>query len=158
MICKYHIKYLKEKMEPKNGYPYREIYEWNASYLISKEYNNGVFRWENRYGALKQTTTFFKNIVKIADLIYDSKSIEEFIINIDLHNIQKEAANFCICYIYMCPTRWFSFDWRFQDCDSHVILQSEYDAWHIEKSLFEKIDKMNLPMFEVDDFMKLDFS
>ena len=154
MICNDHIKYLKEKMEPENGYPYHEIYEWNETYLISKKYNTNVFRWENRYGALKQTTTFFKNILKIVDFLYNSKVVEEFMINVDLHGIQKEAMNFCICYIYMSPTRWFAYDWRFRKCDPHVF---DYDAWHIEKSLFEKIDKMNLPMLEVDDFMKLDF-
>ena len=156
MICIDHIKYLKDTLESDNGYSYEELYEWNDRFCKAKQQQDNCeekhFPWKDRYGALKQTTAFFKNIAKIADLIYDSNSIEEFLIICDLSNISREAVNFAVCYIYMCPNRWFLHDWG-----AAVILSSKNEAKsrHIIESLFEEIDKQHLPMLEVDDFIAL---
>ena len=145
MITKDHIKYLKDSLEP-NGddYPYKELYEWHKEYL---------------YLTLKQSGPFFNNLLKVEDLVWSSKSLADFKIRVDLLGWPFEAVDFAICYVWMCPDRIFSFDWRDLEKDTQSPLPSfsserECTAWSIYNMRYKEISSQNLPILEVSDFMK----
>ena len=82
MITKDHINYLKNTLEPDgDAYPWHELYEWDDMYLKTKLHQEDVqesLKWKSRYSSLKQSGLFFNNICAIDDLVWFSKSLEEF--------------------------------------------------------------------------------
>lgn len=103
MVSEDHIKYLKDTLEPDgDAYPYHKLYEWDDKFLEAKIQPAGPemldYKWDDRYNTLKQTTIFFNNLSLIDSLLWNSKSIEDFLIQADLQAIPREAVNFAICY------------------------------------------------------------
>lgn len=170
MITSNHIEYLKQELEPEEGYPHKELYEWADKYilwhdLLEKHKDDPefaadpYFTWEDRYGSLVQRGVFFNNLVKLESLRYDVEGEELWKIALDLEGIPEEAANFEICYCWMSPGRMFSWDWR--DLDDPAKAGStppfssmrESNAWDFVNERYKKIVNEHLPMCTFSEFV-----
>ena len=157
MVTANHIQYLKDTLEPEDGYPYYYLYDFSEAYAA----HVAGFKWENRYNSLRQDTQFFHNVSAIDDLVWSSKSIDEFLVKVDLNGWPIEAVNFAICYCMLNPGRFFSYDWRkLENIDDRFCIppfssEEESIAWHIYRCLFKKITNESLPMMEARDFIML---
>ena len=124
MITSNHIEYLKSTLEPEEGYPYPELYEWSDEFIRAHnaplEYFDNKIRvpielkilmenypWKNRYRFLVQHGTFYENIVKLEDIRWNENDEDKWRVALDLKNIPYEMANFEICYCWMTPGRFF---------------------------------------------------
>lgn len=88
-------------------------------------------------------------------LVLASSSVEELKMRFDLMMISQEVSNFIICYIWMCPGKWFSYDWRNFPPDRIDNNDNECASWNVVESVHREIVDGNLPMLEVEDFLKL---
>ena len=157
MILDHHIKYLKQTLEPEEGYPHKELYEFADSYILwhdlLQKYKDDpafaadpYFKWEDRYNSLMPRGVFFNNLVKLYFLRYNVKSEEAWKIALDLEDIPMEVANFEVCYCWMNPGRLFTIDY----C---IVPEREDSAWHFVDKMYKKISKEHLPMCTVEDFL-----
>lgn len=176
MITSNHIEYLKQELEPEEGYPHEELYAWAykyiESYSASMRYASSSFvcpkyvidlmkefPWEHRYNTLVQQGTFFENIVKLESLRYDVESEELWKIALDLEGIPEKVANFEICYCWMNPGRMFSWDWRDLDDPAKAgytppfSSMRESNAWFFVNERYKKIVNKHLPICTVEEFM-----
>ena len=170
MITSNHIEYLKHELEPEEGYPHKELYEFADKYILWHdllEKHQGdlefavdpYFKWEDRYNSLVQRGVFFDNLVKLESLRYGVESEEAWKIALDLEGILEEVANFEICYCWMNPGRMFSWDWR--DLDDPAKASSmppfssmqESNAWCFVDERYKKIVNEHLLMCTVEDFL-----
>lgn len=87
MITSNHIEYLKQELEPEEGYPHEELYEFTDKYILWRdllEKHKGdpefvvdpYFVWEDRYNSLAQRGMFFCNLFKLESLRYNAESEE----------------------------------------------------------------------------------
>lgn len=162
MITSNHIAKLKEKLEAEDGYSYQEMYEWNECYLKAKPPKNKWknFEWSQRYLALKQSGPFYNNLCAVDDLVWASKSLDDFKIKADLLGLPREAVDFVICYVQLNPGRFFSQDWRDLRKNGQPPLppfssSRECTAWYIYDDRFKEISERSLPILEVEEFMKV---
>ena len=165
MITSNHIAKLKEKLEAEDCYSYQDLYEWSECYLKAKPPKNKWknFEWSHRYCTLKQSGPFYNNLCAVDDVVWRSKSLDEFMLKISLLGFLQEAVDFAICYVWMMPGRIFSQDWRELEYETQPPLppfssERESTAWSIYNKRYKEISKNNLPILEVDDFIavKLD--
>ena len=175
MITSNHIEYLKQELEPEEGYPHKELYAFADKYLLWHDLleknkddpgfaANPFCKWEDRYDSLVQRGTFFNNVITLQMLRYDAESEEAWKIALDLEGIREEVANFEICYCWMCPERWFSHDWRELDdpeirsCFSFPPFSSEAEmiAWNFVRKRYKKIVEDHLPMCTFDEFVAVE--
>ena len=70
------------------------------------------FKWEDRYSALSQHTVFFRNLNVFSELFWNSNSIEEYKIKLDLNGLKEEYSNFWIVWLFNDPRYEFAFDWK----------------------------------------------
>lgn len=155
MITQCHDKYLKDTLEPDDGYPYHELYAWSEFYIANKTNSATSFKWKNRYDSLKQDTSFFKNIVSVHGIIWECNSVDELHMRTDILCIPAEAVNFVVCYTWNKPSRWFSFDWRLLLAHPVDVSLREDCAWYIVDALHKIIVDGNLPMIKVEGFLNL---
>ena len=170
MITSNHIEYLKQELEPEEGYPHKELYEWADKYILWHdllEKHKGdpefaadpYFKWEDRYNSLVQRGVFFNNLAKLESLRYDIESEEPWKIALDLEGIPVEVANFEICYCWMNPGRWFSWDWRDLDDPAKAgymppfSSMRESNAWFFVNERYKKIVNEHLPMCTFSKFI-----
>ena len=172
-ITSNHIEYLKQELEPEEGYPHKELYEFADRYilwhdLLEKYRDNPefavdpCFEWKDRYNSLVQRGVFFNNLIKLQSLRYYVKSEDQWKIALDLEVIPEEIANFEICYCWMNPGRWFSYDWTLigEDPLSTPPFPSinESNAWNFVEIMFKKISQLHLPICNVEYFMNIKLS
>jgi len=169
-ITSNYIEYLKQELEPDEGYPHKELYEFADKYilwhdLLEKHQDDPefavdpYFKWEDRYNSLVQRGVFFSNLVKLESLRYDVESEEQWKIALDLEDIPEEVANFEICYCWMYPGKLFSWDWR--DLDDPKKAPNtppfssiqESNAWFFVNDRYKKIVSKHLPMCTFEDFL-----
>lgn len=169
-ITSNHIEYLKQELEPEEGYPHKELYEFADKYilwhdLLEKHQGDPEFavdpnfKWEDRYNSLVQRGVFFNNLVKLESLRYNAESEEPWKITLDLEDIPEYVADFEICYCWMNPGRMFSWDWR----DLYDPVKAGYTppfptikelrAWDFVDNRYKKILKEHLPICTVEDFL-----
>lgn len=172
-ITSNYIEHLKQELEPEEGYPHKELYEFADSYILwhnlLEKYKDDpgfaadpYFKWEDRYNSLLQRGVFYNNLVKLESLRYDVESEEAWKIVLDLIDIPVEVANFEICYCWMNPGRMFSWDWR--DLDDPAKAGStppfssiqESNAWHFVNERYKKIVNEHLPMCTFDGFVSFE--
>ena len=170
MITSNHIEYLKQELEPEEGYPYKELYEWADRYIEWHDFlekhkddpefvADPFFRWKDRYNSLVQRGVFFNNLVKLESLRYDVKSEEAWKIALDLEDIPEYIADFEICYCWMNPGRCFTDDWRkLEDAKLSPYVPpfpdiKELNAWNFVDNRYKKILKEHLPICTVEDFL-----
>ena len=160
MITSNHIAKLKEKLEAEDGYSYQEMYEWNEFYLKAKPPKNKWknFEWSQRYLTLKQSGPFYNNVCAVDDVVWRSKSLDEFMLKVSLLGFPQEAVDFAICYIWMGPGRVFTQDWRELEHETQPPLppfssERESTAWRIYDGRYKEISEKHLPILEVDDFI-----
>lgn len=173
MITSNHIEYLKQELEPEEGYPHKELYEFADKYILWHdllEKHKGdpefaadpYFMWKDRYCSLAQRGVFYCNLVKLESLRYGAKSEEAWKIALDLEDIPVEVANFEICYCWMCPGRWFSWDWRDLDDPTKASTtppfssMQESNAWCFVDDQYKKIVNEHLPMCTFDEFVAIE--
>ena len=125
MITNNHIEYLKSTLEPEEGYPYSELYEWSDEFIRAHyaplEYFDSKIRvpnelkilmeryqWKNRYNSMVQHGTFYENIVNLEDIRLHENTEDKWRVALDLKNIPYEMANFEVCYCWMSPGRFFA--------------------------------------------------
>lgn len=173
MITSNHIEYLKQELEPEEGYPHKELYEWADKYILWHdllEKHQGdlefaadpYFEWKDRYNSLVQRGAFFSNLAKLESLRYYAKSEEEWKIALDLEGIPEEVANFEICYCWMNPARYFSWDWRDLDDPAKAgttppfSSMQESNAWDFVSERYKKIVNEHLPMCTFDEFVAIE--
>ena len=183
MITNNHIEYLKSTLEPEEGYPYQELYEWSNKFIqahyMSLVYSDSKkcipkdiisliesYPWKNRYNCLVQHGTFYENIIKLEDIRWNENDEDKWRVALDLKNIPYEMANFEVCYCWMSPGRYcwmsperfFCTDWRKFEEDVHSMpsFQSdvEANAWHFVDSMYKKISREHLPICTVEEFME----
>lgn len=148
-ITSKHLKYLKNTLENKHEFSYEHLY-FKPTFRTR--------RYRSKYATLQQGTSFFRNLVDIIETLFNCESEEEWHIKLDLKRIPQEVADFVIAYVWLCPGRWFNYDWRFLngECKDPVPAFSsklESDAWHIVNDRFKKIARDHLPICSVDDFI-----
>ena len=170
MITSNHIEYLKQELEPDEGYPHKELYEWADKYILWHdllEKHKGdpefaadpYFKWKDRYCSLAPRGVFFSNLVKLESLRYNADSEEAWKIALDLEDIPAEAANFEICYCWMNPGRLFSWDWRDLDDPAKAgytppfSSMQESNDWCFVDDQYKKIVNEHLPICTVEEFM-----
>ena len=175
MITSNHIEYLKSTLEPEEGYPYPELYEWSDEFIRAHnaqlEYFDSKIRvpielkilmeryqWKNRYNSMVQHGTFYENIVKLEDIRLHENIEDKWRVALDLKNIPYEMANFEVCYCWMSPGRLFSVDWRKFEEDVHSMpsfqIDVEANAWYFVDSMYKKISREHLPICTVEEFME----
>ena len=169
-ITSNYIEYLKQELEPEEGYPHKELYEFADKYilwhdLLEKHRDNPefavdpCFEWKDRYNSLMQKGVFFNNLIKLESLRYNAKSEEEWKIILDLEDILEEIANFEICYCWMNPGRWFSWDWRDLDDPAKTSFippfpsMQESNAWQFVNERYKKIVNEHLLMCTFSEFI-----
>ena len=175
MITSNHIEYLKSTLEPEEGYPYPELYEWSDEFIRAHnaplEYFDSKIRvpielkilmeryqWKNRYNSMVQHGTFYENIVKLEDIRLHDNTEDKWRVALDLKNIPYEMANFEVCYCWMSPGRLFTVDWR--KFEENVYYSSafqtvkEVNAWRFVDSMYKKISREHLPICTVEEFME----
>ena len=174
MITSNHIDYLKHTLEAEDKYSHPELYAWSEFYIkahnVPLEYADSRrsvpehlhrlmkdFPWHHRYNSLVQHGTFYCNIVRLAGIRRDALNEEDWKIALDLEGIPCEMANFEICYCWMCPGRWFTYDWRSLSVDPGTTPPfpsvKEADEWDFVDKIYQKIASSHLPMCTVDEFM-----
>ena len=173
MITSNHIEYLKRELEPEEGYPHKELYEWADKYilwhdLLEKHQGDPEFAadpyfvWKDRYCSLAQRGVFFSNLAKLESLRYNADGEEAWKIALDLEDIPEEVANFEICYCWMNPGRWFSWDWRDLDDPAKAgttppfSSMQESNAWCFVADQYKKIVNDHLPMCTFDEFVAIE--
>ena len=175
MITSNHIEYLKSTLEPEEGYPYPELYEWSDEFIRAHnaqlEYFDSKIRvpielkilmeryqWKNRYNSMVQHGTFYENIVKLEDIRLHENIEDKWRVALDLKNIPYEMANFEICYCWMTPGKLFSDDWRKFEEDMYSVPPfqtiEEVNAWRFVDSMYKKISREHLPICTVEEFME----
>lgn len=120
-------------------YRHKELYEWNEEYqrhkfFTEKDYaadrriqtliRRGEmddpnytppyieqFRYEDRYGSLKQDTVFFKNFCRLDDIRRKCRSWTEFSLKCAVENIEECKARFYLLYLWFSKARWFAQDY-----------------------------------------------
>ena len=176
MITSNHIEYLKSTLEPEEGYPYQELYEWSnefiqAHYMSLVYFDNKrcvpkdlisfieSYPWKNRYNSMVQHGTFYENIVKLEDIRMNENTEDKWRVILDLKNIPYEMANFEICYCWMTPGKLFSADWRKFGEDMYSVppfqTVEEVNAWRFVDSMYKKISREHLPICTVEEFMEM---
>ena len=175
MITSNHIEYLKSTLEPEEGYPYPELYEWSDEFIRAHnaplEYFDSKIRvlnelkilmeryqWKNRYSSMVQHGTFYENIIKLEDIRLHENIEDKWRVALDLKNIPYEMANFEICYCWMSPGRLFTVDWRKFEEDVYYSPSfqtiKEVNAWRFVDSMYKKISREHLPICTVEEFME----
>ena len=175
MITSSHIEYLKSALEPEEGYPYQELYEWSDEFIQAHNaplaYFDSKIRvpielkilmenypWKNRYNFMVQHGTFYENIVKLEDIRLHDNTEDKWRVALDLKNIPYEMANFEICYCWMSPGRLFTVDWRKFEKNVYYSPQfqtvKEVNAWRFVDSMYKKISREHLPICTVEEFME----
>ena len=155
ITCK-HQKYLQATLENEDEFSYSCLYGPFQQNNRPKCKGDPGWRW--RYRSLLQDTRFFKNIVFLQNLRFKCKNEDMWYVELDLHCIQQEVADFEIAYCWMNPLRWHSYDWR---CFEHFTSipfplstkKNEYLKWNFVRSRFKNISNMHLPICSVDDFI-----
>ena len=149
-ITSKHLKYLKRTLESKQEFSHEELYFVPKSYNVDKQRRR-------RYLSLKQDTNFFKNICCVLSTVEYSKNEDEWLIKLDLKRIPQEVADFVIAYTWMCPCRWFNYDWRkYPQCGIKPwnVSDFEWDAWRLVDTRFKKIAREHLPICTVNNFIE----
>ena len=119
-------------------YRHQELYEWNEDYqrhkfFTEKDYaaerriwkqkrrgnmddpdysppwGTPQFRYEDRYGSLKQDTIFFKNICKLDEMRRRCGSWPEFSLKCAAENIEECKVRFYLLYLWFSKARWFGY-------------------------------------------------
>ena len=169
-ITSNYIEYLKQELEPEKGYPHKELYEFADKYilwydLLEKNIDHPefvvdpCFEWKDRYNSLVQRGVFFNNLIKLESLRYNAKNEEAWKIFLGLECIPEEIANFEICYCWMRPGRWFSWDWRDLDDQAKTGFtppfpsMQESNAWQFVNERYKKIVNEHLPMSTFNKFV-----
>jgi len=150
-----HLKYLKRTLESKQEFSHEELY------FVPKSLNADNHK-RRRYASLKQDTKFYKNICSVLKTIECSKNEDEWLIKLDLKRIPQEVADFVVAYTWMCPGRWFSYDWRkYPQCEitpynitPYDVSEFEWDAWRLIDTRFKKIAREHLPICTVKKFIE----
>jgi len=176
MITCNYIEYLKNSLEPDEGYPHKELYEWSNKYIeayyVQTSYASSAlnvprdlctlvknYKWKDRYCTLVRHGTFFDNIIKLDEIRRRINSEEDWRIELDLKNIPYEMANFEICYCWMNPGRLFSYDWRILEKDVYSAppfpTELEADDWIFVDKMYKKISREHLPICTVEEFMEM---
>lgn len=165
MITSNHIAKIQEKLEATDHFSYPELYEWSECYLKAKPPKNKWknFEWSHRYCTLKQSGSFYNNICAVDDLVWSAKSLDDFRIKVDLLGLPREAVDFVICYVQLNPGRFFSQDWRDLRKNGQPPLppfssSRECTAWYIYDDCFKEISERNLPILEVEEFLKIELA
>lgn len=174
MINSNHIEYLKSTLEPEEGYPYQELYEWSNEFIqahiiqlvysdskrcVPKDHISFIesYPWKNRYNCLVQHGTFYENIIKLEDIRWNENDEDKWRVALDLKNIPYEMANFEVCYCWMARERFFCTNWRKLEEDVHsmpsLFWNDEVNAWHFVDSMYKKISREHLPICTVEEFM-----
>ena len=176
MITSNHSEYLKSTLEPEEGYPYPEMYEWSNEFIrahnVPLEYADSMrcipkdlkalmerFPWKDRYSSMVQRGTFYENTVKLEAIRWHENDEDKWRVALDLKNIPYEMANFEVCYCWMTPGKLFSNDWRKLEEDVHSVPPfqtiAEADAWHFVDKMYKKISREHLPICTVEEFMAM---
>ena len=79
-----------------------------------------------------------------------------------MKRIPQEVADFVVAYTWMCPGRWFSYDWhKYPQCEitpynitPYDVSEFEWDAWRLIDTRFKKIAREHLPICTVDKFIE----
>ena len=154
-ITSKHLKYLKRTLENKHEFSYSQLYF--VPYVIRRRHSIS-----KKYMMLRQDTSFFKNLISVLEIAFTSDNVDEWHIRLDLKNIPQEIADFAIAYVWMCPIRWFSNDYR--AINSKLMKDSmhlppfnsfrEMCAWNIINQRFKKIAREHLPICNVESFLE----
>ena len=145
---------MKNTLENKHEFSYEHLY-FKPTFRTR--------RYRSKYATLQQGTNFFRNLVDIIETVYNCKNEEEWRIKLDLKRIPQEVADFAIAYYWMCPGKWFSYDWRFlngkcEDPAPSFLSRLESDAWNIVNDRFVKIAREHLPICSVDYFINYEMN
>jgi hypothetical protein len=172
MITDNHIEYLKQAIEPDDGYPHQWLWLNAEKYVLYNDLmlngmyfadpdrlGSNAYAWEARYSSLRQDTVFFKNLLKCSTIRKEVHTEDEWNIGLDLQNVPIEKAIFEICYLWMNPLRVFSYDWRKLDVFREENLppfpsKQECNEWNFLNTMFLKIIKEHLPMCTFEEFIE----
>ena len=165
-----------------NTYSHFELYKWHKDYLdyrlftdedfkqlVSKKKMGwdiikdecppydiegySIFKWKDRYNALDPHTTFVRNLFKISDIFWHTKSNEEFKIICNLNGIKEEDMNFYIVWNYNTPGYELPYNWRIIKYVPNCGYIESYTKFNLLTEMFEDISKNNKLMSTYEEFV-----
>ena len=67
------------------------------------------FKYADRYGALRQDTTFYKNLMKLKRVLAECQSYQEALLRCLAAGIEEPKLKFFILYTWISRARWFKY-------------------------------------------------